>query len=136
MNCQEAQDLLLEADLPALLDETTDLGRHVSACPECGALARRILDAEAALDRALALRPERPRSRGWPPLATWGALAAAALVVLVLMPRQRPPVGPALSVEQTEPGDVDVDVTSNTGKTAVVFRTADPTITVIWYFQD
>jgi len=135
MNCRDAQDLLLEAERAELLGEpTTELGRHVATCPACGARARRILDAEAALDRALSHPPARRRRRM--PLAAWGGLAAAAVVVLLLLPRQRPADRQAPVGLPNDVAAVSVDVSGGAGTTAVVFQTADPTITVVWFFQD
>lgn len=142
MTCEEALERLLEAD-PEVLGgiESGDLAAHLASCPGCRARARRVLQGEAALDAALASLTEARASRfataaparWWPP--RWGLAAAAAVAAIVVGTwwRQPPVVTAPPELVRAEP-PVDVDVSPAADRSAVVFRTADPSITVIWFF--
>lgn len=142
MTCTEARELLLEADLDALRGEgPSALARHVAACARCRALAGQVLDEQAALDRVLAHLAERAHPAGGvrrtPPavrVAAWGLAAAAAVVAAFLGLRARPTAAPEPPAAlAAPPSAVEVDVSAS-GRNAVVFRTPDPTITVVWFF--
>jgi len=145
MTCAEARDAMLEAE-PAVLQAAgpDELGRHLASCAACAALAARILETTRGLDRALAhlteapavsarRTPVRARPRGRRRLATWG-LAAAAVVATITLVRLRPgPLPPAPAPRAAAPAGVEVDLASARAG-AVVFHTADPTITVVWFY--
>jgi hypothetical protein len=53
--CEDARDLLLEAEVEELLGEgPSELATHVRQCAACAELGQRILDAQTALSEALA----------------------------------------------------------------------------------
>ena len=152
MTCAEAWGRLLEAD-PEELKGTveSDLSRHLTACAACRALADDILDAQSALEIALAdARPISPvdavlqvaasraearrRRRSWWAAAPVAAAAGlAGLVLLVNGGSEMPgdvwhptPVPAASGVDVEAPADRDV----------VVFDIEDrPDVLVIWFFD-
>ncbi len=144
MTCDEARDLLLEAEPEALRGTgTSALALHLAGCAECRAMAVRVLAQQAALDRALTAMaearlaaPARPARRRWR-LATWGLAAAAGLAALLLARPDRPDGDGRLAAPPrlaSAPAAVDVDVSATPGRNAVVMKTADPTITIVWFF--
>ena len=140
MNCAEARERLLEADLAELRGEVnSDLKWHVETCDECRALAERIVQQEAALAAVVGAMPSRVDpavvfARRWR-RSMWAKMiplaAAAGLAAIVVMrsgqdfPEQqssliRSPVQVALPVVESASGDV------------AVFNTANPDIVVVW----
>lgn len=138
MDCRTARDRLLTADLDALDPRRRDpLADHLRACAACAAAAQRIVDASAALAAGLvpgeAPAPEIAGRRK--PVrrlraATIAALAAAALLLFIL--RGSDLAGPAAPPAAASAPVPVISVPE--GRNAVVFRTADPTITVVWYY--
>ena len=141
MNCADAYDSILEAD-PAILrgEGAGELAQHLRECAACRESAHRVLEGLATLDRALegeaSRRPARREARtGWSVarrLSPLGLLAAAAAVVVLLWH----PGAPSRTVVPAPTGapvafDVDVSASS---RPVAVFRTADPNITVVWFF--
>jgi len=124
MNCQEARDLLLQADLPALRGmDGSALATHVQSCPACRRASDLILQDTALLHDVL----DRPRQRRRAArMALPVAIAAAAALVLVLSPRDGPPVGSAADAPPVRVGVTD--------RNAAVFETRNPNITVVWLF--
>ena len=142
MNCSEAREALLEAE-PAELrgGGSTALGRHLTACPDCSALARAILADSLALDTALhhlatAPRPRRAVPRR--PLVRWAVagLAAAAVIATLLLVRRQHEGLPGNAIATATPAlprGIEVDLAA-TPRQAAVFATADSTITVVWFY--
>lgn len=77
--CEEARDLLLEADVEALLGEgPSELAAHVRECEACAELGQRILDAQTALSGALAEMADAVAVAADPRRARTGAVAPPA----------------------------------------------------------
>ncbi len=154
MNCTEARDRLLEADLAELNGEVgTDLSRHLRDCTGCRALAERLaaqerslaaaLDAvrprmgvEEALARAEAESASRGRVLTFPLRKAWGLvpLAAAAAVTAVLVTHnggQLP--GEPIDVAAVRHAPAPI-VEESTGQNVAVFETENPDIVVVWIF--
>jgi hypothetical protein len=143
VNCTDAYEAILEAD-PAVLrgEGAGELARHLLACTACRARARRVLDATDALDQALEAEgvslggrrraiPTRPRLARR--LAPWGLVAAAAAAGVLLLSRPGAPGRPDVAAPAPSAVAVDVDLSSSARPVAVL-RTADPNITVVWFF--
>jgi hypothetical protein len=114
-----------------------DLAEHLRACDACAAAARALGSAMRRLAADLEPAPAGTpvRAAGARTAAArrdrigMAALAAAAAVTLLLVRSSAPipePVAPEL------PAGPIVEVPP--GHNAVVFRTADPDITVVWYY--
>jgi anti-sigma factor RsiW len=150
VNCAEARDALLTADLPELgADGTGDLAAHLRGCAPCATLARRIVAAERGLDAtlhrltpdgaaaaaraALAARRVPPRRVG----RVWaGALAAAATVAAVLLLGNGEPTPPSAEARPTSLSHESREsvVSAPPGMSVAVFATDNPRITVYWFF--
>jgi len=142
VNCAEAYEAILEAEPAALRGEGDgDLARHLAACASCRERAGRVLAGLDALDRALAaagapagaprvlpLRPALPMR-----LAPWGLAAAAALAGVLLLRYPDQPPRPAVAAAALPDVGIEVDLSAST-RPAAVIRTADPNITVVWFF--
>jgi len=158
MTCEEALDLILEAD-PRSLEGRGDspLAEHLRMCARCQSTANIVLEEEAQLSkamtreaprvdsmailaaaerrRALPMGPPsmpvrwRTRSRN---LAMAG-LASAAAVIALLLGRNPSLPGPEYSVPQVEISGLDLQVPD--GRTAAVLETNNPDITVLWLFD-
>ncbi len=154
MNCTEARDRLLEADLAELKAEVdTDLSLHLQGCIRCRAVAERLaaeertlaaaLDAvrprtgvEEALARAEAESASRGRVPTFPLRKAWGLvpLAAAAAVAGVLITSsggQLP--GEPIDVAAVRHAPAPI-VEESTGQNVAVFETENPDIVVVWIF--
>ena len=146
--CRDIRVLLFEAD-PEELAGTADsaLARHVAGCASCGELARTILEETAALDRYLNEAPRvsdvdailvaagHPGSAPttvirFPRWRRWSALAAAAAITgLLLLRPDAPQPGSPLVLPDTPPL-----VEAAPDQNVAVMSTADPDITVLWFF--
>lgn len=155
MKCDAVRELMLVCDPEDLhVDGTSELSTHLRDCAACGRVASRILMGQQALDEALASlgpRPAgQPASVGMPASSLrrvtrrWRALplaAAAGLAALLIGrtlldrpvfdapvpgPGARAAVGPAdrLIVLAPEEGQM------------VVFETSDPSVTVVWFYEE
>jgi len=144
MNCVEAHEAILEAEPAALRGEGDGaLARHLVECAACRERARRVLSGMAALDRALEAEAGASPVRRKPParhpiarrLAPWGAglAAAAALAGLLLVRHPDAPRGTGVTAVTRLAAGMEVDLSAST-RPAAVFRTADPNITVVWFF--
>lgn len=141
MNCTEAYDAILEAELEELRGQGEgDLARHLRECAACRATARRVLEALGALDLALegedaavpTARTGRVRLVQTRRVAAVGLLAAAAAVA-ILVRRPQAPERARITARPVASVAVEVDVSTSTRQVAVL-STADPNITVVWYF--
>lgn len=127
MNCNEARETMLVAELAELRAGTSDLGRHLGECRACGRMALAILDDTAALGAVLPLRRSRRRLRR---VALVGIpIAAAAALVLTINTRRDDDVSPP---RPSLPVVRQVSLTVGQGQRATVLKTTDPTVTVIW----
>jgi hypothetical protein len=149
MNCTEARERILEADL-AELQETGDslLSKHIRLCVGCRGVAERILREElslarvlsevrprVALERALADQRRTPggRRRIWTRVVPALAAAGLAGVLLTRAPvipmGGRPPMSfPADALPQTPTVDPPLD------RNVVVFESDNPNIVIIWFY--
>jgi hypothetical protein len=155
MNCADARDLLLEADLSELRGETeTDLSRHIRSCARCrvaaeeiateeGMLARALSDAgprigvEEALQRAAAEAHSRGKVLPFPRRRVWGLvpIAAAAAAAAVLFTRnggQLP--GEPIDLAAARDAAPVPTVEASPGQSVAVFDTENPNIVVVWIF--
>lgn len=144
MNCENALDLMLEADLPELRGEgDSDLAQHVRTCVDCRARAETILAGQEALaeamDRVTPHAPapdltrraqERARRRPWR-VALPLALAAGIATLLLL---RQPSAGPQPPSSPPRVAAAPLDVMVPPGRTVAVFQTENPNIVVIWSF--
>lgn len=152
LNCTQAREALLEADLARLEDGSGDtLAGHLGGCENCRSMARMILEGERGLGKAMetlvpaadldellerakrepagargAIRRKlRWSARGAVPLA-----AAAALAALFLGREPVLPGDPVVPLA-TAPG-LGLEVTE--GRDVAVLATNNPDITVLWFF--
>lgn len=142
MNCTEAYDAILEAD-PAVLrgEGTEELAQHLAECAACRERALWVLNGLGALDRALEAESGTTRAsrtlRARPPiarrLAPWGLVAAAAAAFVILLRPTGAPRPPDVTALARSTVGIDVDISAST-RPAAVLRTADPNITVVWFF--
>lgn len=162
-DCASILPLLLEAEPDELRGVgASDVATHVRACPSCRARARRVLDAEAALDAHLGSAPagfdmdavlaaadEAPRTSHGPPtraapphapgrrvrISAWGrwsGLAAAAAVAALLLLPGREPPTLPAVARAEVPPPV---VEAAPGHTVAIMATRNPDITVLWFFD-
>lgn len=131
MNCTEARELLLEADLVELRGEgLSPLARHLASCAECRRAAAHLLDTTRLLADALESRPH-PRRR--PHVVQWSLAAAASLAVIFVAVRSQGSNDGATTLPAAAPSH-GAEVSAANGRSVAVFRTADPNITVVWFF--
>lgn len=145
MTCEKTRALLLEADQSELTGEGDGpLSVHLRRCPDCRAVAGRLLTAERSLAAALAeSRSQRGASEAarhaialppgvrWRQAARWVPVAAAAALALLLLQRDRQVLPPPSPIA-TPPAALEVTLPA--GRTAAVFQTGDPNIVVVWFF--
>ena len=151
MNCDEARESMLEADLTDLEEEhTSPLSEHLQECEACRRLADLILETESSFASALdSLRPGRSfeetvvaavsapaggarrRFRALPVLLP--VAAAAAIFLLLVLPWQpevgvpREPVVPGILAEIPQ-------LSTPVEKTAMIIDAGDPDYQIIWLF--
>jgi hypothetical protein len=139
MNCREAREALLVADIAELRgDIETPIAAHLRACAECQRLASLVVRGtselrNAAINRDAARAARAPRRLAVRRFALAATLPiAAALLLAVVMnqrgerpDRPRPPVGSLPVARQ-----VSLEVAR--GQRATMLKTADPKVTVIW----
>lgn len=124
MDCPTVREHLLGADLDAL--EASPIAAHLATCAPCAARAAVIRRATARLAADLAVPAAAPARLGWRRPATLVALAAAAALALLLR-------GPGH--EAPPPAEIPVpSISVPEGTNAVVFRTSNPQITIVWYY--
>lgn len=151
MKCEDAVELILEADPPDLRGEGEGiLPRHLRGCEKCRALARVVLEEERVL--ALKMVEEVPapdldrvlaRGLASEPAVLWRPkgklrragfaiipLAAAALVSVFL---RSEPTLPGPTYSSPEP-TVALGLEVPEGRNAAVLQTKNPEITVLWFF--
>ena len=125
MTCDSARDALLEADLPIVDDNTSELAAHVHNCAECARLAVALHRSTSALVDVVRRRARKRRRIAI--LAATSTLAAAAIILAVARLDR---VAPRAAVNVERRGIVSVDVPR--GKAAMVLQTKDPNVTIVW----
>ena len=150
-NCLDIRVLLLEAEPEQLAGEgRSPVAQHVRSCEVCGALAGTILEETAALDRFLAQGPSAPNVDAilsgaaapgggsgaesnvvpFPAWRRWAALAAAAAVAGMFFVRGDAPMQ-ITNVTVFEGAPL---VEASPDQNVAVLATANPDITVLWFF--
>lgn len=149
--CRDLRARLLEADPRELAGlGPSEVADHVRTCAACGAVAGAILEETAALGRFLAEAGQPPdveailtsagvprsepgaaaRVFSFPSWRRWSALAAAAAVVgLLLLPADAP-----VEVADIPPLEGRPLVEVPPDRNVAVLPTANPDITVLWFF--
>lgn len=123
---QHIRAWLLEAELEQLRNPPHDVAQHLNECIACRSALQRITRGHQELDSGLE-QLVRPRTRRW----LWAPLplAAAAVIALLLLPREQPPRGPSPILAQLMFPDEPV-VTPPEGKQAIVMEKNE--LTVVW----
>ena len=133
MTCAAARDALLTADLPLAFGASSELALHLRDCARCASLARVLTGDIETLRSSLWRRTIKRRRVAGIAMTS----VAAAVVVLFAMRSHSPASTPIVTASQAEPAvnahptDV-VSVQVAPGKQATVFKTSDPTVTVVW----
>jgi len=150
IDCDAALARMMEAE-PAELsgDADTELAAHMNECSRCGAVAARLLEGQAELDRALGeVRPrtsaeealKRARSRaGRSRGATWRVavpLAAAAILAGILFLRSTPfqQLPEPTTSEFTRDWERRAFVEARSSRNVLVFETGDRSAKVVWFY--
>lgn len=153
MNCSEALDLLLETG-PSELEGQGDseLAQHLGVCPECSAIASRVLEGQRRLGESLSgARPKTPveqalrlaqvnARRRWRRRRIWQAAiplaAAAGMAGIIVTHGGRN--GALEHVWESNSSQVarGLDLVTPPGKDVAVFEVEDrPDIVVVWFFE-
>jgi hypothetical protein len=131
MNCVEARGTLAVADLRDLVTGADDLAAHLRECADCRARANSIIAQTSLLAVHVQRRARRRRTRLF--MLAAGVPVAAAAVFAVAF-RDGRAVPRAARAESTAlPVARRVSLTLGPGQSAAVLRTADTTVTVIWF---
>ena len=152
MNCSQAVELLLEADVEDLEGcGDSQLGGHIRLCADCAAVAQRLLAEQLELQRLL--RAEHPRTGVEVALAAAGKRAVAAKrrrrigqaavpfvaaaglagILLTDLDGNR-----ALGAAWVAPdrASVGLDIETPAGQNVAVFELEDrPDIVVVWFYD-
>ena len=132
MNCNEARDAILVANLAELRAESdTPLATHVQACAECRRLASVILRGTTGLERSTLGAKRRRRTTDRFALLAVLPIAAAVVVAVAINARSQGQVSSPRAVSSL-PVVRQVSLEVARGQHATVLRTADPKVTVIW----
>jgi hypothetical protein len=134
MNCTQAREALLVADLAELRGEAgTPLSAHVGACPDCRRAASMIADGTAHLGSTIVYRRGRRARVSRRAAVLWLVPVAAALVVAVSLNvrASRRDAPPRVSRDPL-PVVRTVSLEVGRGQQVTVLKTADPKVTVIW----
>jgi hypothetical protein len=131
MNCSQARDAILVAELRDLTAGTDDLAVHLRTCADCRGRIDDVAAQTAVLASAVRRRVRRRRSRRLVLVA--GAPIAAAALVAVAFRATHDDSAPKIARSSSAlPVARRVSLTLGPGQTAAVLRTADTTVTVIW----
>ena len=143
--CVDVRALLLEAEREELAgDGSSQLAEHVRTCEACGAIASLILEETAELDSYLGRTPSVPdvdailagvdareaKVIPFPAWRRWSALAAAAAVAGLFFFRADAPIQVVSTNTFVEAPLVEAAPDQN----VAVLGTANPDITVLWFF--
>lgn len=130
MTCLQAREALVVADLLDLASANDEIAAHLRECADCRASVNAITAQTAALASAVRARARRRRSRRLLLVAT--APIAAALVLAISLQHRRERVAPEVRTSSL-PVAHSISVTVAPGQSAAVLRTADTTVTVVWF---
>lgn len=155
MRCEEAIELMLEAELEELAGRgDSALAAHVRSCARCAATAERLLAGQRLLAAALdevqprvsadeviagarlhrkAPSPLGSRRLGRRGLAAAVPLAAAAALALLLL-RDDPAAPEPFPIARFAEHAADPVLTVPAGSNAAIFKTSNPKITVVWFY--
>ena len=152
MNCSQAMELLLEADVAELEGRRdSGLSGHIRRCADCATVARRILAEQQELQRLL--RAEHPRTSMDVALARAGTraiaakrrrriwravvpLAAAAGLTGILLTNSDGNGAFESAWVAPERAGVGLDIETPPGKNVVIFEVEDrPDIVVVWFYD-
>jgi predicted anti-sigma-YlaC factor YlaD len=134
MNCTQAREALLVADLAELRGETeTPLAAHIGGCSDCRRLASVIAGGTAHLGSAIAHRGGRRARISRRAALLWFVPVAAAVVLAVSLNvrSSRRDAAPRVALDPL-PVARTVSLEVGRGQRATVLKTADPKVTVIW----
>jgi hypothetical protein len=131
MTCDEARDALLVADLSAL--GAGDLANHVAACADCRARVESLSAQTAVLGATMGRRHRRRRSRRLALAAGVPIAAAVVAGVTLRASHDSPEIARIARQRSSLPVARRVSLTLEPGQSAAVLRTADTTVTVIWF---
>ncbi|HEY4307308.1 MAG TPA: hypothetical protein VGM82_22745 [Gemmatimonadaceae bacterium] len=129
MTCDIARDALLDVDL-TIRDHSSKLGRHLLECDACARIADALVRDVTSLRIAVRRRARKRRQ-----IATAAAISTLAATAVFAFVHVNRPTGSTLeaaplTVNAAPAGVVSVQVPP--GKTAIVLRTTDPKVTVLW----
>ena len=140
MDCAAAREALLSIDLEELASGGDGaLAEHLRSCPDCAAATLAIVAATERLavdlTPATSIAMQRPRTLPNRPLLIRSA-TAAGLVGAVLLGARAFQHGSTRVDPVSAPASTTTlpAVTVPPGQNAVVFRTSNPRITVVWYY--
>lgn len=158
MACRTVRTLLLDAEAEALRGEgASEAAEHVRTCPACAARAGIVLAETAAIDRFLSVAAppldvdavlsaaghrmgggattgHSSRAVPFPSWRRWVPLAAAAAVAGLLLLRDDPGLPPSSSASPAiSPAPPLVEKAAH--QNVAVLATANPEITVVWFFD-
>jgi len=148
--CSDVRILMLEADPESLAGRGDEpVAAHLRSCPACAAQARRILEETATLSGFLAQEAPTPDVEDlirkalestpvpgdakvvrFPSWRGWSALAAAAAVAGLMLFRGDAPLQVATTYTPRTPPVVEAAPDQN----VAVMATANPDITVLWFY--
>jgi hypothetical protein len=134
MNCTEAREALLVADLAELRGKAeTPLGAHIGACPNCRRAASVIALGTAGLGSSIVRRRSRGSRRSRRVVTLLVPLAAAMVLAVVLNGRRASVSEQPLRVAHDPlPVARTVSLEVKRGQRVTMLKTADPKVTVIW----
>ncbi len=152
MNCSQAMELLLEADVAELEGRRdSGLSGHIRRCADCATVAQRILAEQQELQRLL--RAEHPRTSMDVALARAGTraiaakrrrriwravvpLAVAAGLTGILLTNSDGNGAFESAWVAPERAGVGLDIETPPGKNVVIFEVEDrPDIVVVWFYD-
>jgi hypothetical protein len=131
MTCDGARAALLVADLGA--PGAGDLANHLATCADCRARVDMLRGQTAILAATVERRHRRRRSRRLALAASVPIAAAVVAGVTFRASHNSPEVAPATTQHASLPVARRVSLTLGPGQSAAVLRTADTTVTVIWF---
>ena len=130
MTCLEVREALVVAEPRDLTTTSGDLAAHLNECAECRSRAKAIAAQTSVLASLVRLRSRRRRTRRF--MFAAGASIAATLVLAIALNNRHAPAVPEVRLSSL-PVARRVSITVAQGQSATVVRTADTTVTVVWF---